>query len=539
MPLLSSNSVSNVALISSLPTSDYAAKVDYTVGSSPYSVTTADVNGDGKADLIVANRNSGSVSVLTNKGDGTFNAKVDYTAGSWLYSVTSADVNGDGKADLITANYGSDSVSVLTNRGDGTFNAKIDYTAGSRPSSVTTADVNGDGKADLIVANRFSDSVPYNSYSVSVLTNRGDGTFNTKVDYTVGDSPYSVTTADVNGDGKADLIVANGASNTVSVLTNRGDGTFNAKVDYTVGSSPYSVTTADVNGDGKADLIAANFCSDSVSVLTNKGDGTFNSKVDYTTGHFPWSVTTADVNGDGKADLITANYTSASVSVLSSSTTQGIASISGTTANDNLTGTSGNESISGLAGNDTLDGGDGIDTACYSSARTNYTVTKTTTSLTVQDNYSTEGNDTLLNIERLQFTDKGIAFDTSGNAGEAYRVYQAAFNRTPDSGGLGYWIKQMDNGLSLLDVSSGFVNSAEFKSIYGQSPANPDIVTRFYQNVLHRASEQSGFDYWVNELNSGHQTVAQVLAGFSESPENQAQLIGVISNGMEYTIYTG
>ena len=95
----------------------------------------------------------------------------------------------------------------------------------------------------------------------------------------------------------------------------------------------------------------------------------------------------------------------------------------------------------------------------------------------------------------------------------------------------------MDTGLSLLDVSSGFVNSSEFKSVYGQNPSDAEVVTRFYQNVLHRAPEQAGYDYWINQIESGLQTRTQVLAGFSESPENQAQLIGVLSAGIEYTVH--
>ncbi len=178
----------------------FAAKVDYATGISPTSVTSADVNGDGMADLIVANQGSSTVSVLTNNGNGTFAAQVDYAAGSYPWSVTSADVNGDGKADLIVVNGGSNTVSVLTNNGNGTFAAKADYATGSNPSYVTSADVNGDGKADLIVAN-------YGSNTVSVLTNNGNGTFAAKVDYAAGSYPYSVTSADVNDDGNADLIV--------------------------------------------------------------------------------------------------------------------------------------------------------------------------------------------------------------------------------------------------------------------------------------------------------------------------------------------
>ncbi len=306
--LLVANYYSNtVSVLTNQGDGRFNAKVDVATGVNPTSVTSADVNGDGKADLLVANSSSNTVSVLTNQGDGRFNAKVDYATGRYPYSVTSADVNGDGKADLLVANSSSNTVSVLTNQGDGTFHAKVDYATGGTPISVSSADVNGDGKADLLVANQGSNTV-------SVLTNQGDGRFNAKVDYATDSSSQSVTSTDVNGDGKADLLVAVG--NGVSVLTNQGDGRFNAKVDYYTGSSPQSVSSADVNGDGKADLLVANYYG-TVSVLTNQGDGTFNAKVDVATGGNPTSVSSADVNGDGKADLLVAkNYGSNTVSVL-------------------------------------------------------------------------------------------------------------------------------------------------------------------------------------------------------------------------------
>lgn len=202
-----------------------------------------------------------------------------------------------------------------------------------------------------------------------------------------------------------------------------------------------------------------------------------------------------------------------------------------------IMGTSGNDTLTGSSGNDVIDGGDGRDTVLYNGARANFSVTLGVNGVTVTDNTRAEGTDVLKNIERIQFADKGIGFDTSGNAGEVYRLYQAAFNRAPDLGGLGDWIYGMDHGMSLLDVSTGFVSSPEFASVYGQNPNDSEIVTRFYQNVLHRAPEQAGFDYWMNQLQSGLQTRTQVLTGFSESPENQAQVIGVIQNGIEYNLH--
>jgi uncharacterized delta-60 repeat protein len=206
---------------------------------------------------------------------------------------------------------------------------------------------------------------------------------------------------------------------------------------------------------------------------------------------------------------------------------------SGAAGADLLYGDEGKDTLNGGSGNDTLDGGSGTDTALLSGSRSSYTLTQTTSGWTISS--TAEGVDTLSNVERLKFSDKTIGLDISGNAGQAYRVYQAAFDRTPDSAGLGYWVNYLDNGGSLTDVGGGFVGSAEFRTLYGASPANADLVSKFYLNVLHRAPEQAGYDYWLGLLNAGTVSTPSLLTLFSESPENQSNLIGIIGNGIEYT----
>jgi hypothetical protein len=144
------------------------------------------------------------------------------------------------------------------------------------------------------------------------------------------------------------------------------------------------------------------------------------------------------------------------------------------------------------------------------------------------------GTDALQHIDRVLFADRALAFDFAGVGGQAYRIYQAAFARTPDVGGLGFWINAMDHGSSLKSVTEGFVASAEFKSLYGANPTNREIVSKFYENVLHRPGEAAGIDFWVGVLDNKAANVVEVLMGFSESPENQAGLVGVTSNGMAY-----
>jgi hypothetical protein len=138
---------------------------------------------------------------------------------------------------------------------------------------------------------------------------------------------------------------------------------------------------------------------------------------------------------------------------------------------------------------------------------------------------------TLVNVERLKFDTLSVAFDTEGSAGQAYRLYQAAFNRAPDWSGLGYQMNALDHGWSLHSIAQNFLDSPEFSRTYGHLD-NQAYVTALYANVLHRAPDVEGLAYQINAL----QTIdrAQLLANFSESPENQAALIGTIQNGMTY-----
>lgn len=191
-------------------------------------------------------------------------------------------------------------------------------------------------------------------------------------------------------------------------------------------------------------------------------------------------------------------------------------------------GTAGNDVFTATAGNDTFDGGAGLDTVVMNGARANFGV-----KITAPANVTVTGagTDNFLNIERLQFSDGTLALDTSGNAGQAYRIYQAAFDRTPDAGGLSFWIKSMDGGRSLNDVATGFVNSAEFASVYGSAPSNSQFVDKLYHNVLGRDGEAGGIAYWNGRLDSGV-SKAEVLAGFSESAENVTGVSAKVADGI-------
>ena len=200
------------------------------------------------------------------------------------------------------------------------------------------------------------------------------------------------------------------------------------------------------------------------------------------------------------------------------------------TVGKSLTYSAGKDVISGTTGNDTIDGGADADTVIYSGAKSAYAITNNTSSVTVSS--GADGTDTLTNIERIQFSDMTVALDISGIAGQAYRVYQAAFNRTPDNAGLKYWIGLMDGGYTLAGVASGFIASTEFKTLYGSNPTNELLVSKLYDNVLHRTPDEGGYNYWVGLLNTKKIDTISTLINFSESTENQAGVIGVIQNGI-------
>ncbi|MFC1483469.1 LamG-like jellyroll fold domain-containing protein [Candidatus Neomarinimicrobiota bacterium] len=302
--------VGNVLVLLNNGAGGFSDAVNYGVGGDPQSVTAADLDGDGDCDLAVANTASDNVSVLLNDGKDGFAAAVNYGVGTIPHSVTAADLDGDGNLDLAVANWSSHNVSVLLNEGAGSFAAAVNYSVGSGPISITAADLDGDGDADLASANEFSDDV-------SVLLNNGSGSFAAAVNYSVGTDPSCVTAADLDGDGDLDLAVANWSSHNVSVLLNNGSGSFAAAVNYGAGlGSPYSVTTADLDGDGDRDLAVANYGHESVSVLLNDGSASFAAAANYSVGTDPSCVTAADLDGDGDLDLAVANWSSHNVSVL-------------------------------------------------------------------------------------------------------------------------------------------------------------------------------------------------------------------------------
>jgi Ca2+-binding RTX toxin-like protein len=213
--------------------------------------------------------------------------------------------------------------------------------------------------------------------------------------------------------------------------------------------------------------------------------------------------------------------------------------LTGSNGDDKLDAGLGDDILHGGAGNDVLIGGDGRDTATYDGKLAGYTISRDASGWHVKDTAGGEGTDTLLGVERLQFADRAVALDLDGVAAQAYRIYRAAFDRTPDLAGLGYWISAMDKGSTVSDLASGFVHSKEFADLYGSAPSNADIVTRLYTNILHRAPDQAGYDYWVGILDHKKADLVGVLGSFSESAENRDAVADLIGNGIVFTPWEG
>lgn len=333
----------NSGIGQSITAASFKARVNFTTGLSPSAiVAVADLDGDGKPDLITVDRMTNTFSVLRNTStSGTittssFAAKVDFSTDSTPGFVVVGDLDGDGKPEIVVANQFKNTITVYKNKANSgsittsSFATPVKLLTDtlSLPTSVAIADMDGDGKAELIIVNSYRDKV-------SVLKNIGakgvvsSATFAAAINYTTGTGPTTVVVADIDGDGKPDMAISNFSAKSVSVLRNTTknntiDSTsFAAKVDFTVGTGPNSVIASDLNGDGKPELISVNQGSNTISVLTNKAtSGTitatsFSTKFDLpSNGESPYYVAATNLDGDNIPDLVVANLLSNRLTVI-------------------------------------------------------------------------------------------------------------------------------------------------------------------------------------------------------------------------------
>ena len=285
----------------------------YTISTSLNGIVAADVNGDGKLDLVAISSSDSTISILLGNGDGSFQSPqgaqiLTASAGPTYLSV--ADLNGDGKLDLVETASGARNVSVFLGNGDGTFGAQQDYRVGRGPNSVVIADFNADGSPDLAVSNQ--------SYgSISILLGVGDGTFQPQTSTSVpyGDSAGILAVGSLRGNGIVDLIAPDLYDSSFFVYLGNNDGTFAAPVRYSVnGSSVGQAVLADINHDGKLDLVAT--YNNQIAILPGVGDGTFGVEQDFSTGNGVVNVALADFNNDGLLDFITSDAADNTTTIL-------------------------------------------------------------------------------------------------------------------------------------------------------------------------------------------------------------------------------
>jgi hypothetical protein len=327
LDLIAANSTTNtLTVLTNDGTGGFGFNASLNVGKNPGWVLAIDVYGDAKVHLVCCNDGDNTITVLTNNGSGIFSSNATLTVGNLPQPFVAADINGDGYMDVISPNYTTPgTLTVYTNNGFGRFGTNTTLTVGSYPACLCTADVNRDGYVDLISASYKGN----NANTLTVLTNRGNGVCGFNARLSVGRAPMWVSATDVNGDGCVDLVTANNGTNTLTVLTNNGKGIFGFNATLISGGTPVCIAAADLNGDGKLDLVSANggiFGLDpghgnSVTVFTNDGSGVFGSNTRFAVGVGAINLLAADINADGRADLITANYYDNTVTVLRNTTT--------------------------------------------------------------------------------------------------------------------------------------------------------------------------------------------------------------------------
>ncbi|CAF0781360.1 unnamed protein product [Adineta steineri] len=340
----------------------FTAMTSQRVGNGPSYISGADLNNDHKIDLVTANYDDSTISVLLGNGDNTFQNQVKYSTGTTNDNPNAlyiADVNKDGNLDVVTANSGTSNVAVFLGKGDGTFSTAKTYSTGtgSKPIGLVLGDLNKDGNNDLVVTDETNNVVLiflgdgtgaiYSRYMlifslccvafagaaisgivilslISVyLANKGSSlngpiicglSFTSMASQRVGNGPSYISGADLNNDHKIDLVTANYDDSTISVLLGNGDNTFQNQVKYSTGTTndnPNALYIADVNKDGNLDVVTANSGTSNVAVFLGKGDGTFSTANTYSTGSGskPIGLVLGDLNKDGNNDLVVTDET--------------------------------------------------------------------------------------------------------------------------------------------------------------------------------------------------------------------------------------
>ncbi len=300
----------------------------FAAGPSPNDLASGDFNGDGRVDLAIANHETQHLTVLLGDGRGALaparGSPVTVVVRPHVHGVAAGDFNGDGSLDLVTDSWALDRVVVLFGDGKGGFATPGTHVSvGKHPyQRVRVADLNGDGRADIISPNLEGDDV-------TILLGDGRGNFRQPAGspFPCGDSPFNVAIGDVNADGKPDLAIVNSPSSTsdrsgqdgLTILTGDGLGAFTkmAGSPFVTGKFPNIPAIGDVNGDGVADVAVSNPDGDNITVFTMSRSGTVASRAVVSVPGHPKGLVLRDLNGDEKAEIVTTNNASDSVTVIS------------------------------------------------------------------------------------------------------------------------------------------------------------------------------------------------------------------------------